>query len=44
LKEGYLEVKANYEGHPMFGLTAKVWDRVRRKGREVRSGRLQAQV
>ncbi|ALJ92338.1 RecQ family ATP-dependent DNA helicase [Thermus aquaticus] len=44
LKEGYLEVKANYEGHPMFGLTAKGWARVRRKGREVRSGRLQAQV
>jgi ATP-dependent DNA helicase RecQ len=40
LKEGYLEVKANYEGHPMFGLTAKGWVRVRRKGREVRGGRL----
>jgi ATP-dependent DNA helicase RecQ len=44
LKEGYLEVKANYKGHPMFGLTEKGWVRVRRKGREVRSGRLQAQV
>ena len=43
-KEGYLEVKANYEGHPMFGLTEKGWARVRRKGREVRGGRPQAQV